>query len=253
MQMKPFAAVLVAGLIAGGCAVHQTEEPPLAGPSELAQSIAVTASPDTINVGSYPSTAGDSSTILVLVRDSTGRPKSNQTVRLSMLVGAAQEDCGQLTPRTLTTDTNGRATAVFTAPGQPLPQPECLGFTAPGTVTVFATVVGTNYQTSGAQSASIHMLVPAVIQPAGGVIVNFTYSPLTVQVGADITFSDAGSLAAGGCAISTYQWFFNDGITKTGAVVLHDFAPAGTYTAQLVVTDSCGNQGSKSASFVITP
>jgi hypothetical protein len=240
-------ALLAAIALAGACTVHQTEVPPLAGPSDLAQAMSITATPDTINVGPLNSISGDPSAIAVRVFDASGKGQSGQTVRLETFPSG----CGQLAPMTLTTDSSGRASAVFTAPGQPLPQPECAGF--PSVVDVVATVVGTNYQTSVSHTASIHMVVPAIVQAPGAGSVNFTITPLTAKASDEVTFADAGSTGSVGCSPTLFQWYFSDGITKTGASVQHDFTPAGTYTATLIVTDSCGNQASKTASVVITP
>jgi PKD domain len=241
------AALLTTIAFATACTVHQTEVPPLAGPSELAQAMLITATPDTINVGPLNSASGDASTIAIRVFDASGKGQSGQTVRLQ----AVPSGCGQLAPLTLTTDSSGRATAVYTAPGQPLPQPECAGF--PSVVDVVATPVGTNFQTSVSHTASIHMVVPAIVQAPGAGSVNFTIAPPTAKVSEEVTFSDAGSTGSVGCSAMLFQWYFSDGITKTGASVQHDFVPAGTYTATLVVTDSCGNQSAKSASIAITP
>jgi hypothetical protein len=240
-------ALVVATVVAAACTVHQTTEPPLAGPSDLAQSMSITATPDTLNLGPLNSLSGDPSTIAIRLFDASGKAQSGQTVRIDTF----PSDCGQLAPRTMTTDGSGRATAVYTAPGQPLPQPECSGF--PSSIDVTATVVGTNYQTTVSHAASIHLVVPAVVQTPGGPVANFTFSPLTQKVDTDITFSDAGSRGGVGCSPALFQWYFSDGITKTGASVLHDFTPAGTYTVTLVMSDSCGNQAQKSAAFTITP
>ena len=87
MQMKPLAAVLVAGIVAGGCAVHQTEEPALAGPSELANAVEVTATPDTIKLGMSPIAPGESSQIVVRVMGPGGAAVANRSVRVDVVVG----------------------------------------------------------------------------------------------------------------------------------------------------------------------
>jgi PKD domain len=254
MDIKRFAAaVIVAGLAAGACTVHQTEEPALAGPSDLATSVNVTATPDTLKLGVSPTALGESSQVVVQMWGPDGAPAKNRAVRVDIAVGNSFTDCGQLSVRDLVTGNDGRAATVFTAPTQPLPQPECSNFSPGGTVTIVATPVGTNYQTASQRTATIRMILPNVIQGPGGMAVNFTISPPTAKATDEVTFSDAGSTGAVGCSAMLFQWYFSDGITKTGASVQHDFTPAGTYTATLVVTDSCGNQASKTASIAITP
>jgi plastocyanin len=253
MEIKRFAAaVLVAGVAAGACTVHQTEVPPLAGPSDLATSVNVTATPDTIKLGLSPTALGESSQVLVQMFGPDGAPAKNRSVRVDIAVGNSFADCGQLSARDLVTGSDGRAATVFTAPTQPLPQPECASFSPGGTVTIVATPVGTNFQTSTQRTATIRMVLPTIIQGPGAASVNFTISPPTAKVGDEVTFSDAGSTGSVGCSPMLFQWYFSDGITKNGASVQHDFTPAGTYTATLVVTDSCGNEASKSASITIS-
>ena len=253
MQMKPLAAVLVAGIVAGGCAVHQTEEPALAGPSELANAVEVTATPDTIKLGMSPIAPGESSQIVVRVMGPGGAAVANRSVRVDVVVGQSFADCGQLALRDFVTGSDGRAATVFTAPTQPLPQPECTNFAPGGTISIVATPAGTNYQTSSQRAATIRMIMPTVIQPPGAPTVSFTISPTTAKVGAEVSFGDAGSYAAAGRTIVSFHWDFSDGISKTGAFVQHDFAAPGTYTATLTVTDDLGNQSSKSATIAITP
>src|SRR5207253_1851521 len=75
-------ALLVALAATGACTVHQTTEPPLAGPSDLAQSVLITATPDIVTIGGLNTTAGEASTILVVVHDASGKGQANQVVRL---------------------------------------------------------------------------------------------------------------------------------------------------------------------------
>jgi hypothetical protein len=254
MDIKRLAsAVLVAGATAGACAVHQTEEPPLAGPSDLATSVNVTATPDTLKLGMYPTSSGESAQVIVQIFGPDGQPSRNRQVRLDITVGNNFADCGQLSLRDLVTGSDGRAAAVYTAPTQPLPQPECTNLVPGGTVGIVATPVGTNFETSTQRTATIRMVLPTVIPAPGAPTVSFTISPATAAVGAEISFSDAGSYGAPGRTIVSYRWDFSDGITKNGAFVQHDFAAAGTYTATLTVTDDIGNQSSKSATVTITP
>jgi hypothetical protein len=254
MDIKRFAAaIFVASAAAAACTVHQTETPALAGPSDLATSVDVTATPDIVKLGMSPTAPGESSQVLVQVFGPDGKPSKNRAVRVDIAVGNSFADCGQLSVRDLVTGNDGRAATVFTAPAQPLPQPECSNFSPGGTVTIVATPVGTNYQASSQRTATIRMILPNVIQGPGGMAVNFTISPPTAKATDEVTFTDAGSTGAVGCSPMLFQWYFSDGITKTGSPVQHDFTPAGTYTATLVVTDSCGNQASKTASLTITP
>ena len=252
MQMNPFRATLIAGLVfAGGCTVHQTDLPPLAGPSELAQSVTVTATPDLVHLGVSASAVGESSSIVVNIFDVNGRPQANQVVRLDIAVGQSFSDCGRLSAREVVTGSDGRAVAVFTAPGLPMPMPECASFT--GTVSIVALVIGTNFQRALSYTAEVALVAPTIIVPGGAAAVNFSVSPNPAKVNAEVTFADAGSAAAPGRSIAAFRWDFSDGTFKVGPSAQHDFGSAGTYTVTLTVTDDIGQKTFKSATVTITP
>ena len=144
-------------------------------------------------------------------------------------------------------------TTVITAPGSPLPQPECSNFSPDGRVTLMARVTGSNYQTAVFHSASIRMIPSSVITTPGVPVVNFTVFPNPASVLTVVAFTDAGSTAGPGRTITSYRWDFSDGATKTGPAVTHDFIAPGNYMATLTVTDDIGQQTSKSAVVTITP
>ena len=104
----------------GGCTVHQDEAPGLTGPSSFGTALSVTASPDLVVLGQSFSAPGQSSVIQVRVLDQSGQPRANRPIRLDTLVNNVMEDCGTLQARNLTTDSNGLATTLFTAPGTPV-------------------------------------------------------------------------------------------------------------------------------------
>ena len=237
-------------LVGSACVVHQTTEPPLSGPSELAQSVSVTVSPDTLSLGTSATSAGQAAVVAVRVRDRNGSPLSDRTVRVDELVGGAPSSCGTLAQHNLQTDANGIAKTTFTAPGLPMPQPECQGFTNP--VTIAATVVGSDFQTALPQVATIRLVEPTVISVPGAIAVNFIVSPNPAVVNSQVSFSDAGSSSPGHTIVS-FRWDFSDGVTKFGSAVQHDFNSVGAFTATLTVTDDIGQSSFKTASVVITP
>ena len=250
-QTLALAAVAVAYVGAAACTVHNDKPPSLVGPSELATSVNVSANPDVINLGLSAKSLGQSSLIIVRVFDDQGQPKPSQPVRLDTFVGDIQEDCGQLQARTLTTDANGQATTLFTAPGTPVPLPECTSFVIGDEVTIRATPVGTNAQVTNGSSANVRLVSPTFITPVGGLVVNFTISPITAKVGQSVTFSDAGS-SSPGHTITSFQWSFSDGSSKFGSSVTHDFGAAGVYNVTLTIVDDIGQTSFKTASITIT-
>src|SRR5438034_9056659 len=111
--MKTFATVaaLAAGIVIVGC-VHQQEAPGLSGPSQLATTVTLTAAPDTIVQNGF-----STSTIVIAAVGPTGGPAAGVPLRIDTFVnGAAASDFGTLSARTVTTNSNGTATVVLTAP-----------------------------------------------------------------------------------------------------------------------------------------
>jgi hypothetical protein len=246
-----FCCALVATLALGvACTVHQTTEPALAGPSELAQSVAVTISPDTLTLGTSATSAGQTAVVSVRVRDQNGNPVSGKTVRVD--ISGALSSCGTLGQHNLQTDANGTATTTFTAPGLPMPLPECQGFTNP--ITIAASVVGSDFQTALPFTAQVRFVPPTVISAPGAIAVSFTISPNPAVVNTQVSFSDAGSTSPGHTIDPStgFRWDFSDGVTKFGKFVQHDFNNVGTFTATLTVTDDIGQSSFKTVGVIIT-
>lgn len=232
---------IVCALGVSACTVSQTETPALTGPSTFATSVRVTASPDVLSLGQSATTLGQASQIVVNAFDGNGLPKTSQTVRLETFVNGAASDCGQLSPRTVITGSDGRALAVFTAPGTP---PNCPSFNSDGTVTVRATPVGSQASTAAASSVDIAMVLPASTASGGPFIASFSVSSLT---GSRNFQFDGSSSNSPGHSITSYAWTFSDGQSKTGRVVSHDFGSAGTYLVTLTVTDDINQTSFKTA------
>jgi hypothetical protein len=252
MTMRSLTLVLIgAALCASACTVSQSEQGDLTGPSTFGTSLTMTVTPDVINLGQSALSPGQSSLVVVNVFDEHGQPKPNQEIRLDLLVGQIVEDCGQLQARVLTTDRNGQASTFFTAPGNPVPLPECTSFVAGDSVTIRATPVGNNAQSLHSTSADVRLMSPTFVTPVGGLTVNFTISPNPGKVNQAISFNDAGS-ASPGHEITSYHWTFSDGASKNGASVTHDFGAAGEYTVTLTVTDDIFQTSFKSATVTIT-
>ncbi len=248
MRHRLVIVILAAAATAGGCVVDQDGKPALTGPSVLAQSIIITANPDTLLLN------GQQSVVVIQARDASGDPFPNLRMFLDILVGGVSAPCGRLSLGEVTTGSDGRTAAVFTAPTLPLPLPECSRLAgAANQVTITATPVGTNTQTLnpfGPSSASIRMLTPPVTSQVTVFTVNFTMSPSPAAALALVAFNGTGSVSPGHNIVS-YQWNFGDGATKSGGSVTHDFGAAGTYTVTLTITDDIGQSGSKSALLTI--
>jgi hypothetical protein len=233
-----WAFTIGAALSGAACTVNQTAVPPLTGPSTLATSINMTANPDTLVLN------GQQAVVIVEARNATGGALANLRVHLDIVSGDVVSNCGRLSLTDITTASDGRAGVVFTAPTLPLPLPECAN--AAGGVTIVATPVGTNAQTSNSFNVGIRFLTPSTSLAALVFGVNFVISPTPGAKNVPVTFSDAGSVSPGH-SITSFRWDWSDGATKTGSSVTHDFSTAGTYTVTLTITDDIGQSGSKTA------
>jgi PKD repeat protein len=74
--------------------------------------------------------------------------------------------------------------------------------------------------------------------------------PYAGVIGEDILFDAGTSRDEEG--ISSYTWDLGDGTVETGATVTHHYAAAGTYTVQLMVTDTDGAEDTATTTAEIT-
>jgi PKD domain-containing protein len=236
-------AVLGATLVAiAGCTMKKQDAPDLTGPSEMSTSITVTASPDTI-----PQDGATQSVVTIVARDAHSQPIANLTLRLDVFAdGAAANDFGRLSARNITTGSDGRATAVYTAPkglfGDSTPE---------ALIRIYVTPVGTNLDNAVARSVSIRLVPPATIYAPGSPIASFTYSPNSPKAGQDVFFNASGSTDTDG-SIVEYQWTYGDGDVEYGLSQTHDFPNAGTYNVILTVTDNVGNKASTTRTITVS-
>lgn len=235
----------LAVVFASACTVHQTEAPALTGPSEFALSVAMAASPDTLFAGGL-----QQSSIVIEAKDPNGAPKASQTFSLGLAVSGSAVSYGTLSRQTVTTGTDGRATAIYTMPtftpydaGTPARQ-----------VAVVATPIGTDY--AGAVPHSVQLLIvpPPVPTVAGAPTASLSASASSTKVGQLLTFDASGSQASSGSAIVYYYWNFGDTVTNDehGADASHAWSSAGTYTVVMGVQDEQGRTASTFKTIVVS-
>jgi PKD repeat protein len=237
-------ALLVAIAVAAGaaCTVKKQEAPPLSGPSELATSITLYASPDSLRQD-----GSSQSQITVLAQDSKGQPVKSLPVRLDIAVGGTLADYGQLSGKNLVTGGDGRATALYTSPFAPADSVD-----TQTVVQILATPVGSDFANATARSVSIRLVPPGVILPPNGTPVPlFTYSPSAPITHADVTFDASLSTDSDGRIVS-YAWNFGDGSQASGPLVKHNYGTNGTYTVTLTVTDDRSQSASLSKSVSVS-
>src|SRR5258706_11408902 len=232
-------ALFVLGAFAlGGCTVHQTEAPGLSGPSGLALTIRVAASPDSISQD-----GGSQSSIQVTASGPGGKGKAALPLRMDMFVGGVGQDYGTLSARTIVTDSSGVAKVVYTAP--PSPTAGIFGTckSLPGNcVDIVATASGLGFETATPESVTIRLVPPGVIlPPAGAPTASFTVTPTPVQLNVRSTFDASASVPGlGASSITSYAWTFGDGGTASGRTVTNSYSTIGTFTVSLTVTNDRG-------------
>jgi PKD repeat protein len=240
--LTALAATLV--LFTAGCTVEQTQIPDLAGPSDFALSLNVTATPDTINQDGF-----SQSSVVVTARGPSGAPVSGVPVRLDLAAGGMYVDFGSLSTKSIVTNAEGRASAIYTAP-----PPPPMGTTGPfQVVTVVATPSSSNYQAAVPYSADIRLNTPGVIlPPAGAPTASFTVSPASPDVVTEVFFDASGSTPGSGASrIVSYEWSFGDGNAASGVQAEHVFTLPGSYVVTLSVTNDRGISARTSRSVTV--
>lgn len=246
MKALTYTLTFLAAAVVTGCTVHQTEAPPLTGPSEFALSVSMTASPDTLVSGGQ-----QQSSIAVQARDASGGPKANQSFLLTTVVDGVPVAFGTLSTDKVTTGSDGRATAIYT-------MPKFTAFdagTPSHTVSIYAQPIGTDYSTSVPHNVQLLVVPPSVPSGvAGSPTASLTASTGSAKVGQLVSFNAGASMAAPGSSIVYYYWNFGDNLLNDehGSDASHAFASPGTYTVILGVQDEQGRTGSTFKTIVVT-
>src|SRR5580765_3587211 len=232
------AMALACVLIATGCTVKSSEAPPLTGPSGLALTLNVNAIPDAINQD-----GGSQSSVKVTAIGPDGRGLAALPLRLDMVVNGTAQDYGTLSARSIVTNSDGVATAVYTAPPSPASGVfgSCSGL--PGNcVSIVATPTSTNFATANPERVTIR-LVPTgvVLPPAGSPVASFSASPTPAQMNVPVTFdASASTPGTGATQITSYSWSFGDGSSGTGRSVSHTFTSQQNFNVTLTGTNDRG-------------
>ena len=247
MRISTFSAwfTLMAASLGAGCEVSKTAPPPLLGPSELGLSLTMSASRDVM-----PRDGVSQATISVTARDTQGQAQRNVTLRVDVVSGDGTTiitTSGTLSANTITTDSNGQASFVYTAPLETVPG---IDITAP--IVIRAMPIGNDFSSTTPRFLSIR-LVPQVIPVVPGApIARFTASTSNPSVNATVSFHASTSQDLDGTIVSyTWSWGDGSGATRTYANEDHDWAAAGTYYVVLTVTDNSGLQSSVAQAIVV--
>jgi PKD repeat protein len=214
----PRAAVALLALGAISCGLDKQTAPSLTGPSEFATSLTVSASPEVVNRD-----GASQSVITISTRNPENGPMSGRIVRLGLdpVIG------GTLSSYEVTTNSNGTATVVYTAPSIDTPI---------DAVRVLAVPAETNFDNATARNVLIALSGPAAADA------DFTFSPDLPQQFQTVAFDASntrveGQVCNGSC---TYNWDFGGENTATGMVVSYRFQREQTYVVTLRVTSPGG-------------
>ena len=118
-------------------------------------------------------------------------------------------------------------------------------YSTPATYQVQLTVTDDDGAT-GSQTRAVSVVATANQSPNA----SFSASPNPAQPNQWISFDGSASSDPDGTIVS-YAWTFGDGDTATGSTSFNSYTTAGTYTAQLVVTDDDGATGVASQQIVV--
>ena len=243
------AAGACALLAVTACTVHQTEAPPLTGPSEFGLSVRLSAYPDAIKQDGF-----DASTITIEARGPDGRPMSAVPFRVDTFVNGAAMDIGALSERTVVTNADGVARVVFTAPPEDPTNPSVTCAGMPGQcVEIYATPTGTDFVAAIPHSVTLRLIPMGQIRPpAGTPFADFVVSPLPATMNLPLTFdATASTPGLNATQITNYSWTFGDGGTGSGPIVTHAFTSAAGFVVTLTVTNDRGLSASKTQTITV--
>jgi PKD repeat protein len=219
-------------LVLSACSLGSQPAPSLTGPSTFGLSISVSASPDLMSRD-----GSAQSTVTVVARDANSQPVRNLALRLDVTVGGVLGDLGTLSSRNISTNTEGRASVIYTAP-----PPAPFGAPNEATIQIFATPIGTDFSNSISTGVSIRLASPGIIQPPNGAPVpNFFFSPTSPHERENVIFDASASTDPDGKIVS-YQWNFGDstGATSAGPTTTHLYGVSAAYQVTVTVTDDRG-------------
>lgn len=239
IRLLAVASVLAA---AAACTLDSQEAPSLTGPSTFGLSLTVTASPDIL-----PEDGASQAVIRITARGPNGQVMPNVPLRIDTTVGATIVEYGQLSARNVTTNGNGEATVIYTAPLSAQP-----GTDFGNVVHVSVLQVGSDFGSTSPAGVNIRLVPQTTAQTPGAPHANFYFTPAEPRVNQQVQFDASSSFDPDGVIVD-YSWNYGDGEIETGVVQQHDFAAAGTYLVTLTVTDNQGKRASLTKAVTVLP
>jgi chitodextrinase len=233
---------LAAAFTAAACTMKEQEPPAVTGPSEFAQSISITVTPDVIQQD-----GASQSVVTVIARGPDGAPLANVPLRADIRVNGVATDFGTISARNLVTDSQGRASLVYTAP----PAAPGIAVDEFTVVDIGITPLGSNFGNSVTRVASLRLIPTGTVAPPDGLRPAFTFTPSQPTDNQPVLFDGTTSQSPANNPIARYEWDFGDGQRGSGATTTHAFRAAGTYTVTLTIVDGLGRSRSTSQSVTV--
>jgi PKD repeat protein len=231
-RLIALAGLVLASIVSGACSLDNQEMPALSGPSGLALSVALAATPDQL-----PRDGASQSVVIVTARDAQGRPIAGQRVTLELAANAPTG--AALSQSEVVTGAGGQASFAVTAP--------VIG--SLGNIVINATPVGTGADNANTFVLSITALPTNSVAPAAA----FTVTPAAPEVGQLVTFNALSSRDEGvSCPNCTFVWDFGGDGTGTGMIVTHTFGVGGNYLVTLTVIDPAQSSGTTQQTVIVT-
>jgi PKD repeat protein len=234
MSKARLTALTLALAAVAGCGIDKQSAPELTGPSELALSLTLTATPDTIVQD------GESQSVIqVKAHGPDGRPLPGVTVQMSATSSDGAIRAVTFTAPTIVTDANGQATLGMIAPPPPATVP-----VTPPILFVTATPSGANFTGAVPRQVQVRLLAPAGT-PLSNLLPDAVIlaDPRVANFNETITF-DASLTTDEGQACGTrcqYIWEFGDNtVAVKGITASHVYPLPGNYIVTLTVTDDRG-------------
>ena len=239
--VRRLAAGLVLPACLAGCLADGEGPGPLVGPSALALSIRLRATPDVL-----PIDGAARAVIDVAAAGPDGAPAADLRLTVRVVDGSTAHGAGQLSTRSIVTDAAGRAVFSYRAPP---PSGNPAGAVDPGrVVTLIVAPMTGDFSNVVGRRVRIRLVPAGAVMPPFDVRPGFEVTPAAPAVFDQVRFSaapcPAGDPAAAGCTrdphglIAGYHWDFGDGGRASGQQLAHVYSTAGTYLVRLTVSDA---------------
>ena len=252
---RRLAAALVLPSCLVGCLQEGREPPPPAGPSALALSIRLHATPDVL-----PIDGAARSVVAVTATRPDRVPAADLRLTARIVEGSVAHDAGQLSTRSIVTDRAGHAVFSYRAP-----RPSGNAGRSVDTgrvVTLVVTPVTDDFSNAVERRVRIRLVPAGRVIPPFDVQPGFDVTPAAPVVSDQVRFSaapcPAGDPAAAFCMrdpaglIAEYLWDFGDGGRASGRMPGHVFSTAGTYLVRMTVTDAFDRSAEATRTVAVT-